>query len=73
VLDLDGRRAFGHATVARVHQEHGEALPCRTCRWARGCASRPNHCCLTAAAHGRYHVVDGGRDVLATWERVNGW
>jgi len=33
----------------------------------------PNHTCMTAAAHPRYHVVDGGRDVVAVWERVNGW
>ena len=33
----------------------------------------PNHACLTAAAHDRYHVVDGGERVLAVWERVNGW
>ncbi|RYH14418.1 MAG: DSD1 family PLP-dependent enzyme, partial [Alphaproteobacteria bacterium] len=33
----------------------------------------PNHCCLTAAAHDRYHVVDGGEEVLAVWDRVNGW
>ena len=33
----------------------------------------PNHTCLTVAAHDRYHVVDGGRDVIAVWDRVNGW
>ena len=33
----------------------------------------PNHTCLTAAAHDRYHVVDGGQEVIATWDRVNGW
>jgi D-serine deaminase-like pyridoxal phosphate-dependent protein len=33
----------------------------------------PNHACMTAAAHERYHVVEGGADVLATWERCNGW
>ena len=33
----------------------------------------PNHACLAAAAHDRYHVVDGGERVLAVWDRVNGW
>jgi D-serine deaminase-like pyridoxal phosphate-dependent protein len=33
----------------------------------------PNHTCLTVAAHDRYFVVDGGREVLAVWDRVNGW
>ncbi|MBC7802169.1 MAG: hypothetical protein H7Z10_16260 [Gemmatimonadaceae bacterium] len=33
----------------------------------------PNHTCMTAAAHDRYYVVDGGDQVIATWPRVNGW
>jgi len=33
----------------------------------------PNHACLTAAAHDRYYVVDGGDEVLAEWDRVNYW
>lgn len=33
----------------------------------------PNHACATAAAYGRYHVVDGGPDIVGEWERVNGW
>ena len=78
VLDRAGRRAFGDATVARVHQEHGEARadgPLPFARLPVGARVRvaPNHCCLTAAAHDRYHVVDGGQRVLAVWERVNGW
>ena len=73
VLDLDGHRAFGHATVALVHQEHGEALSLPDMPIGTKLRIAPNHTCLTAAAHDRYHVVDGGRDVLATWERVNGW
>ena len=43
---------------------------CPSARWLR---VAPNHTCLTVAAHDRYHVVDGGRDVVAVWERVNGW
>ena len=33
----------------------------------------PNHACATAAAYDRYHVVDGGEQVVGVWERVNGW
>jgi D-serine deaminase-like pyridoxal phosphate-dependent protein len=33
----------------------------------------PNHSCLTAAAYAQYHVVDGSREVVAVWDRVNGW
>jgi D-serine deaminase-like pyridoxal phosphate-dependent protein len=65
--------------VAGVHQEHGliaavegappyDALPI-------GSQVRilPNHACITAAAHPAYHVVEGGPEVIARWERVNGW
>jgi D-serine deaminase-like pyridoxal phosphate-dependent protein len=34
---------------------------------------RPNHACITAAAHDRYFVIDGSREVVAEWDRVNGW
>ena len=50
-----------------------------SCPAANKCSSTtrlrvaPNHTCLTAAAHDRYHVVDGGNEVVAVWERVNGW
>ncbi len=79
VLDLEGRPLPGEAMVTRVHQEHGEvrAAPGATLpldRLAVGTRLRvaPNHVCLTAAAHPRYHVLEGGR-VVAVWERVNHW
>jgi D-serine deaminase-like pyridoxal phosphate-dependent protein len=80
LLDRAGRRGFGEAIVTRVHQEHGEARggpdqPLPFDRLPVGARVRvaPNHACLTAAAHDRYHVVDGGERVVAVWERVNGW
>jgi D-serine deaminase-like pyridoxal phosphate-dependent protein len=78
MLDADGRPSFGEAIVARTHQEHGEVHgdgPLPFDRLAVGALVRiaPNHTCLTVAAHDRYHVVDGGRSVIAVWERVNGW
>lgn len=73
VLDLDGRASFGEALLRRVHQEHGEAREMPDLPIGTLVRVAPNHTCLTVAAHDRYHVVDGGRDVVAVWERVNGW
>ena len=33
----------------------------------------PNHACATAAAYDRYFVTEGGDEIVATWDRVNGW
>jgi D-serine deaminase-like pyridoxal phosphate-dependent protein len=33
----------------------------------------PNHACATAAAYERYFVTEGGEEIVATWDRVNGW
>lgn len=72
-LDLDGAPLPGDPVVKRAYQEHGVvegniALPV-------GARLRvaPNHSCLTAAAHERYAVVEGGREVVAFWERANFW
>ena len=78
MLDLDGKRSYGDAIVARTHQEHGEVHgdgPLPFDRLPIGALVRiaPNHTCLTVAQYDRYHVVDGGRDVIAVWDRVNGW
>ena len=78
VLDADGTPSLGELIVARTHQEHGEIrgdAPLPFDRLPVGALLRiaPNHTCLTVAAHDRYHVVDGSREVIATWDRVNGW
>jgi D-serine deaminase-like pyridoxal phosphate-dependent protein len=79
MLDAAGRRSFGDAIVTRTHQEHGEVRgesgPLPFDRLPVGARVRvaPNHACLTAAAYDRYHVVDGGEEVVAVWGRVNGW
>ena len=76
VLDLDGRHSHGDAIVARAYQEHGvvevDTAPLDLPLGAR-LRVAPNHTCMTAAAHDRYHVVDGGEEVIAIWDRVNGW
>lgn len=76
-LDASGRRAFGDAIVVRAYQEHGVVAldPARTVTLGIGDRLRiaPNHTCMTAAAHDRYYVTDGGDEVVAVWTRVNGW
>ena len=79
MLDRAGRRAFGDAIVdprppgARRGAGGDEPLPFARLPVGARVRVAPNHACLTAAAHDRYHVVDGGERVLAVWERVNGW
>ena len=77
VLDLLGRRTLGQAIVRKAYQEHGvvELDPRCPVDLPIGAKLRiaPNHTCMTAAAHDRYYVVEGGREVAATWHRVNGW
>jgi len=79
VLDRDGNATLGEALVTRVHQEHGEVraaeggtLPLDRLPVGTRVRVVPNHVCLTAAAHDRYHVLEGGR-VVAMWSRINGW
>ena len=78
VWDLDGQPSFGDAIVRRVYQEHGVVtsdvpLPFDRLRVGSRVRIGPNHACITAAAHDRYYIVDGGREVLGEWDRVNGW
>lgn len=64
--------------VSKVSQEHGTVegrAPLDLTAFPVGRRLRilPNHVCMTAAAHDRYHVVDGGTTVAAVWPRINGW
>ena len=77
VCDLDGR-LIPELRVTQVWQEHGLVVsdrPLAANAFPVGTRVRvlPNHACPTAAAHFRYHVVDGGRSVVAEWPRINGW
>lgn len=71
-------------SVCDVHQEHGligtaAAAPLDFAQFAPDSLLRvlPNHSCMTAAAYDRYHVIDGeaggNAEILAVWDRVNGW
>jgi D-serine deaminase-like pyridoxal phosphate-dependent protein len=76
VLDVQGEPSLGDAIVRKAYQEHGVIeLAAGDLATPVGTKLRilPNHACLTAAAHDRYHIVDGGDDVIAIWPRMNGW
>lgn len=78
VLDAAGQRTLGMTVVRQAYQEHGvvdcdPALPFPDLAIGAQVRVAPNHTCMTAAAHDRYYVVDGGAEVLAVWPRVNGW
>jgi D-serine deaminase-like pyridoxal phosphate-dependent protein len=78
VLDIHGRRAFGTSLVKRAYQEHGvvdidPASGAPVPPVGTKIRVAPNHTCMTAAAHDRYFVVEGGDTVVAIWPRVNGW
>ena len=70
--------------VLDVHQEHGivahakgldamSKLPFE--RFPVGSRVRvlPNHVCMTAAMYERYYVTDGTTEIVAEWDRTNGW
>ena len=78
VWGLDGRPVFGECRIEKVYQEHGIAagdgpLPFDRLQVGARVRVAPNHACLTAAAYDRYHVVDGGEEIVDVWHRVNGW
>ena len=77
-LDIDGKHGLGNAIVRKAYQEHGvieldAGHPIEPPPIGAKLRIAPNHTCMTAAAHDRYFVVDGGQDVAAIWHRVNGW
>lgn len=75
VLNIYGLPTLGDAIVTRTYQEHGVVQLDTKIVPPIGAKLRiaPNHTCLTVAQHTRYHVVDGGDDVVEVWDRVNGW
>jgi D-serine deaminase-like pyridoxal phosphate-dependent protein len=77
IRDIDNAATLGQCIIWRAYQEHGAAA-CSSDVIERlnvGDKVRvlPNHACLTASTHDRYYVVDGDREVIDVWERVNGW
>jgi D-serine deaminase-like pyridoxal phosphate-dependent protein len=67
-------------SIYDVHQEHGliggpQAQPVDFASHPPGSRLRvlPNHSCMTGAMYDRYFVTDGGIEIVAEWDRVNGW
>ena len=78
VLGRDGTPRHGRSVVISAYQEHGvvqcdPGLPFPMLRVGDRVRVAPNHVCMTAAAYDRYYVVDGSGQVIAEWDRVNGW
>jgi D-serine deaminase-like pyridoxal phosphate-dependent protein len=65
--------------VAEVNQEHGMIASAAGAppfaRLPLGARLRilPNHVCMMAAPYDRYHVVEGGDEVIAVWDKATGW
>lgn len=79
VCEASAGEVIPGVVVSDVYQEHG-VVEAREgtidlSRFPIGSRVRvlPNHSCMTAAAHARYHVVDHEGNVTATWARCNGW
>ncbi len=79
VLDINGRPIDGFI-MADANQEHGivahrDQRQIEVTQYPIGTRLRilPNHACATGAQHGAYHVVRGGREIEAVWERFSGW
>jgi D-serine deaminase-like pyridoxal phosphate-dependent protein len=78
VWDLECRAINGDCHIDRAWQEHGSAvsgspLPFDELEVGTKVRIAPNHACLTAAAHDRYYVIDGGTEIIAEWDRINFW
>lgn len=78
VLAEDGSGPYPGLRVDIANQEHGIiTLPADYALEAFPIGSRlrilPNHACMTAAAHGGYHLVDGTGYRGEFWARCNGW
>ncbi len=81
VYDSSGQVRFGGLRVAGVHQEHGlveaaaddVSVPFDDLPIGARLRIIPNHACMTAAAYDRYHVVEGGDQIIAEWDRATGW
>lgn len=83
VCDIDGRPLPG-LILGGANQEHGIVMaraqagpgvdPASLPLPPLGSQLRilPNHACATAAQHRQYQLVDAGQ-VVATWDRLNGW
>jgi len=79
VCDAETCQPIPGLQVTGVHQEHGcvEAvtgdIPFDRLPVGTRVRIMPNHACMTAAAYGAYNVIDGGTEIIDTWDRCTGW
>ncbi|OBZ88680.1 D-serine dehydratase [Choanephora cucurbitarum] len=84
VVDMNDRDCLGNpkviASVTKVAQEHGLLQDVDEAVFKRldfqiGSVLRviPNHCCLTAACHPFYLIVEDDDTVVDVWVPVRGW
>jgi len=77
--DQSGQKIYGDLRLDKIHQEHGWLSAAPGCSLPEelvpGTRVRifPNHSCMMAAPYDRYHVVDGGTDIVDLWEKATGW
>jgi D-serine deaminase-like pyridoxal phosphate-dependent protein len=73
-VDIDGRPLPGPPRIVGVNQEHGFLTGLENgVEIGQRLRVLPNHACSMAAMYDRYHVVDGGTEIVAVWQRINGW
>ncbi|WP_420406227.1 alanine racemase [Nisaea sp.] len=79
LADLQTGAPLDGLTIRGTHQEHGEVAvgdPELFAKLPIGTKVRvlPNHVCMTVAAYEGYEVFEEGSDeIVAQWERRNGW
>lgn len=68
---------LGRLRVTGTSQEHGviggDDAALAALRPGQRVRILPNHCCMTAAAHDAYDVLEDGRATGARWRRANFW
>jgi len=79
VCDCQGS-PFPDVIVTATNQEHGIVarrgggdMDFDTLAVGSSVRILPNHACATGAMHDRYYVVDGTDEIVAVWDRINGW
>lgn len=79
LADLETGKPLHNLTIRGTHQEHGEVHlpdPALFAELPIGARVRvlPNHVCMTVAAYENYEVFEEGSDeIIARWDRRNGW
>lgn len=79
LADLETGTPLDGLTIRGVHQEHGEVVvadPALYDKLPIGTRVRvlPNHVCMTVAAYEDYEVYEEGtNEIVARWDRRNGW